>query len=467
MINKIDDLIINKRVYIFFAILFLGALLRFYHFNFQSLWLDELYSVVPTDPKNTLQSIIEYCKGDQPPLFFIYLHYAFKIFGYSEIVGRSACVLVGVMCIPAIYLLGKECLTETAGLFAALLTAINYFHIYYSQEVRFYGMAFLFASLSYLFFIRAFKRKRTIDFVGYTICTSCLLYTHYFGLFVFGSQAITILVLLAYNSDKKLLWGSVVSGIVVGVSFLPWLPTLFNDLGVDVGWIKSPSPFFVAQYFYDYTGKDALTTLILVVFIYNFFKYVGQYSEYGKGIKPVLFTILIWIVLTYLVPYIRSITISPMLSNRYTIVTLPAWIILFTIGWDRIDNLKWKYGLSVVLIFSAIINITLFRHYYTTIRKDQYREVSQLVLTKNEHHYPIYSSLPWHFSFYFRNSKEQILDISSAIHSGKDKIWLLQAHFTEEEWEAEVKKLEQSFKVVEKNTLIGANAILLEARKNE
>lgn len=43
----------------------------------------------------------------------------------------------------------------------------------------------------------------------------------------------------------------------------------------------------------------------------------------------------------------------------------------------------------------------------------------------------------------------------------------MQAHFTEEEWEAEIKKLEQSFKVVEKYPLIGTNAILLEARRNE
>lgn len=412
MINRIDDLIVHKRIYILLAILSLGALLRFYHFNFQSLWLDELYSVVPTDPKNSLQSIIEYCKGDQPPLFFIYIHYAFKIFGYSEIVGRAACVLIGVMGIPAMYLLGKECFGKTTGLFASLLTAINYFHIYYSQEVRFYGMAFLFASLSYLFFIRAFKRNRTIDFIGYTICTSCLLYTHYFGLFIFGAQAITFLVLRSYNRSKKFAGLSVVSGIAAGASFLPWLPTLFNDLGVDVGWIKSPSPIFVAEYFYDYTGKDALTTLILIVFIYNFFKYFGQNLDLREGSKPVLLIILIWIVLTYLVPYIRSITLSPMLSNRYTIVTLPAWIILFAMGWDRILNLKWKYALPVILLLSAIINIAFFRQYYTTIRKDQYREACQLVLAKNEHNYPVYSSLAWHgisvFIFGNRMNKSEL-----------------------------------------------------------
>jgi len=466
MINKMDDFLDKRTIYILLSILSLSTLFRFYQINFQSLWLDELYSIVPTDPKNSVQSIIEYCKGDQPPLFFMYLYYAFKFFGYNELVGRMASALIGVIGIPAIYLLAKECFGKTTGLFASLLTAINYFHIYYSQEVRFYGMAFLFTTLSYLFFIRAFKTTRAFDFIGYILCTSCLLYTHYFGLFIFGAQAITFFILLYYNRSVKFILLSILSGIAVGASFLPWLSTLVNDLGADVGWIKSPSPIFVAQYFYDYTGKDALTTLILIVFIYNVFKSSSQVSTRKDETKPILLIIVIWIVISYLVPYLRSITLSPMLSNRYTIVTLPAWIILFSLGWNRIRNVKLKYAMSVILVLSAIINLNFFRKHYTVIRKDQFREASQLVLVKNENSYPIYSSLAWHFNFYFRETNNPVRDMSSANLSGIEKFWLLQAHFTEEDWQAEINRLAPSFKVVEKYPLIGANAILFEAQAN-
>ena len=101
-------------------------MVQLFAFNFD---IDELYSIVPAAPENSIRSIVEYSKGDQPPFFFLYIHYAFKFFGYNELVGRMACAFLGILGILAMYLLGKECSNKMTGLFASLLTAINYFHI--------------------------------------------------------------------------------------------------------------------------------------------------------------------------------------------------------------------------------------------------------------------------------------------------------------------------------------------------
>lgn len=461
MIRKIEYLFDHKPFHLLTGIFLIGAVLRLYHINYQSLWLDELYSIVPTDPKNSLLSVIEYCKGDQPPLFFIYIHSMFKVFGYNETVGRIASALVGLMGIAAIYLLGKECFGRREGIFAALLTSINYFHIYYSQELRFYSMAFLFATLSYLFYIRAFRRVALVDYLAYGISTICLLYTHYFGLIILGTQVAVFFILLIYKRDLRFIFLSVMSCLLVLLAFIPWLPILFNDMGVDVGWIKKPEPYFVAQYFYDYTGKDALTTIVLIAFIYLTVKNTLKKSI-GLKIKIIVLIITAWIVLSYLVPYIRSVTLSPMLHNRYTIVTLPAWIILFAFGWEKIRMLKWKYALIPILIVSSILNLFFFRQHYYILKKEQYREASEIVLAKNKSAYPVYSSLSWHFSFYFRNSTTEVRDFQSADFTSIDKFWLLQAHITEEEMEAEVLRLKDSFRVAERNLFFGSNAILME-----
>src|SRR6185503_270051 len=160
MMRKLDNLISGNATHVLAGVILLGAALRLYHLDYQSLWLDELHSIIPTDPNNSLLSIIEYSKKDQPPLFFIYIHYAFTLFGYNELVGRMASAFLGLLGIVVIYFLGKECEGKAVGLFAASLTAISYYHIYYSQELRFYSMSFLFSALSYLFFIRAFKRSK-------------------------------------------------------------------------------------------------------------------------------------------------------------------------------------------------------------------------------------------------------------------------------------------------------------------
>jgi hypothetical protein len=61
-------------------ILAVGTALRLFRLSYQSLWYDELHSMIPTNPANTLAALIEYCKTDQPPAYFIMLHYWFKLF---------------------------------------------------------------------------------------------------------------------------------------------------------------------------------------------------------------------------------------------------------------------------------------------------------------------------------------------------------------------------------------------------
>jgi mannosyltransferase len=458
--KRIDTLLRGKEPYLLPGILILSFLLRFYHIDYQSLWLDELFSIVPTDPQVSLSSIIEYCKSDQPPLFFIYLHYAFKLFTYSELVGRMACALMGLLGILSIYFLGKECQGKTAGLLASFLTGINYFHIYYSQELRFYGMAFLFATLSYLFFIRAFKRNNVFDFLGYSIFTICLLYTQYFGLIIFGTQGLSFLFLLFYKRNLKFILLSITSGIIILLAFIPWIPVIMNDMSADLGWIKSPEPFFVAQYFYDYTGKDAVTTLVFLVFIYFFVKPLVK-GSISKEARLIYLVLIIWIAFSYLVPYVRSVIFSPMLNNRYTIVTLPAWLIVFAIGWDQIRNMRWKYSLPLILLLSFLVNMTFFKKHYTRIQKSQFREASEIVLSRNKSHYPIYSSLPWHYNFYFRKSEDKVMDLNKVAVSHVEKFWLLQAHFSENQMEDEVTNLRENFSVIEKHPLYEANAILM------
>ncbi len=466
MVGKIDDFINNRSSYILFGILALSALLRLYHINFQSLWIDELYSIIPTDPKNSVASIIEYCKTDQPPLFFLYIHSVFSLFGYNELVGRLACAVIGLFGILVMYFLGAECKGKQTGLLASLITAVNYFHIYYSQELRFYSMAFLFSALSYLFFIRAFKRNKIFDFTAYIVTTTSLLYIHYFGMFVFFSQAIAFLVLLFYKWNAKFLLLSILSAIIIVIGFSPWLPVIFDGLGEVLPHIKQPKPQFVAQYFYYYTGKDAVTTAIFCFFIFQALKSLIRKNPDNKGAKPVYLIVLIWIIVTYLFPYFRSLLVTPMLADRYTIVTLPGCIILVALGWDDRKMGKLKYILPITLLFSAVLNLFFFRNYYTQIIKDQWREASNIVLSKNQYRYPTYSTYAWHFDFYFHDQPEKVNDLYSSDLSNVEKFWLLVAHLTEEEQEAQITALKEKFVVIERHTFFGSNAVLFERRHN-
>jgi mannosyltransferase len=462
--RKLDNLISGKATYVLAGVTLLGAALRLYHLNYQSLWLDELHSIIPTDPNNSLLSIIEYSKTDQPPLFFIYIHYAFTLFGYNELVGRMASAFLGLLGIIGIYFLGKECEGKAVGLFAALLTAVSYYHIYYSQELRFYSMSFLFSVLSYLFFIRAFKRNKLIDFTGYGIFTICLLYTHYYGLIIFCTQILTFFILLTYKRDLRFIMASIISGIVIMVCFSPWIPIIIHDSGIETFWVTRPGPFFVAVYFYDYTGKDAFTTILFLFFLFLFVQSFRNKTLIKPETRAIYLILILWMAFSYLLPYIRSITSTPMLHDRYTIVTLPAWILMFAIGWHTITSYKWKYTLSLTLVLSAMINLAFVKQHYTRLQKDQFREAAEIAKSTNQFHYPIYSGLSWYFNFYFRNTPEKVIDLNVADLSHVEYFWLLQAHHSPEEMDTEISKLRETFDVVEIHSQYEANAVLLKRK---
>ena len=150
---------------ILLVLLAAGAFIRFFGLEYSSLWLDELYSMLGSDPGKTWTEVYEYSKNDQPPLFFFILHGWLKIFGNTDFAGRSLTCVFGLLGIVVMYFLGKEIKNEKLGILAAFITTINWFHTDISKEIRFYPLVFLLTACSFLFFLRCIKRTRAIDFV--------------------------------------------------------------------------------------------------------------------------------------------------------------------------------------------------------------------------------------------------------------------------------------------------------------
>lgn len=194
---------IKVNIYLLLIII-LATVLRLFKLDFQSLYGDELYSLIPTNPNNSFYSVIEYSKSDQPPLYFILLHYWFKILPYNEYMGRLLSAMFGVLGVIAMYFLGVEFKSKEVGIIASFLTALNYFHIYYSQELRFYSLLFLLTTLSNLFFLRCFKNATVGNYVLYCLFTICMIYTHYFGPVVVMAQAFIFIVFVFLGKKIKI-----------------------------------------------------------------------------------------------------------------------------------------------------------------------------------------------------------------------------------------------------------------------
>ncbi|QHT68847.1 hypothetical protein GXP67_20440 [Rhodocytophaga rosea] len=453
--------------------------MRLFRLDYQSLWYDELHSIIPTAPGNTVASIIEYCKKDQPPAFFLLLHGWFQVFPYNDYSGRLLSVILGIGGIIAIFFLGKEIKNSTVGIAASAITTFNWFHINYSQELRFYTLLFLLTVLSFWFFIRAYKQSTFLHFFLYSVCSVALIYTHYYAMVVLASQLIIFIGLLIFFDKRgiKMIVLAILSGILICVAFIPWMPTVLADNNYSSFWIAMPKLYFPAVYLYVYLGKDpyyGIVVLVLGILLISYaiqlYKQTVTTSE-EKTAKKSIFILFLWIILSYLIPFLYSVLALPMLHERYTIISLPALFIAFGWGWSLIENMNIRRFVPISIFLSTIINLLFFNQHYSRIYKMQLRELSQEVININRatHSNPlIYSTGAWYFNYYFNLLQPDTLvrDINGINleqnMANADSIWVLEAAALDQIDEINKTYIEKHFVPRKEISLFQTSAVLYE-----
>ncbi len=126
-----------------FFLFVIGLVPRLSHLTYHSLWLDEAISIgwARLPARLIVSTGLELVQDKHPPLYYLVLHYWTRLFGEGEVSVRLLSALIGALAIPLGYLLMRELYGHRAGVAAALLLAFNPFLIWYSQEVRMFGLA--------------------------------------------------------------------------------------------------------------------------------------------------------------------------------------------------------------------------------------------------------------------------------------------------------------------------------------
>ena len=128
-------------------IMALALLLRFVGMDSQSLWLDEGYSLwfARQDLSELWGSVARVELN--PPLYYMLLHVWTDLFGESVLAMRSLSAMIDCLTIPLVYLTCRWSLPRNAGhyvgLVAAILFALAFSQLQYSQEARTYTLCVL------------------------------------------------------------------------------------------------------------------------------------------------------------------------------------------------------------------------------------------------------------------------------------------------------------------------------------
>lgn len=136
-----------------------------------SFWLDEITPLTFYRDSSIFGLLTTYYSTNNHLFYTLLEKMAVGIFGEQEWVVRLPSVLIGAVTIPVFYLLTRLVASRWISLAAALLLAVSYQHVFFSQNARGYTAHLLFSLAATLFLLRGVRKDKAWHWVGYCLCT--------------------------------------------------------------------------------------------------------------------------------------------------------------------------------------------------------------------------------------------------------------------------------------------------------
>jgi mannosyltransferase len=434
------------------VLLILGSVLRLVAIDKQSLWTDEIYSLGLASAD--LTSIMAGRAGDNhtPPLYYFLLHLWIRS-GTSEFVLRSLSAAFGVGAIWGVYLLGKNLFGSRVGLVSSALMTFSPYHIYYSQEARMYTLVTLLTVISTYCFLRGLSERKDRFWMGFFISSVLSIYTHYYSIFILIGQS--LFIFMFFRDYRPLITKWVLLQSFILLSYLPWIGVVFR-LTESGGQSFRSSPFSMIPYAFfrfnagyslfpiNYQMKGDISkaiheNLALIAIVFMVFVPVLLHAVWSSRMeKKELTLLLILLLLPALLAFAISLRV-PMLSERYLIVSTPAYFVLLALGLDSIRRQRLK-GVAVVGV-ALVFGFSLYNYYFSgKFGKEQWRSVASYVQAAAKPDDLLLfdaSFVRSNFDYYYSGSLKRyglpqptngILNNVIKALDGRDRIWLILSH---------------------------------------
>src|SRR6266446_1797486 len=129
------------------TVLIAGAV-RVYKLDYQSLWSDEIFSLITTDPNLSVSEFWARVRADtHPPIYYLLLRLSSSVFGQSELAARAPSAVFGILTLCAAAMLPGSSLSRGARLALPLLIAASPGAAWYDREARPYALLLLLSTL--------------------------------------------------------------------------------------------------------------------------------------------------------------------------------------------------------------------------------------------------------------------------------------------------------------------------------
>lgn len=217
------------------GILLLALFLRIWGLN-SPLWYDEIL---------TLQTHVRLPWGDMMQSYSMNHHYLFSlqakasvaIFGEAAWSLRLPAMLFGLASIAAVWWLVRDLAGSHVAHITALLLAISFHHIWFSQNARGYTELAFWSALAMVLFLQGVRKPSWKIWIGYSLCMVAAIATHLTGVFFFMAQGLVWLfvatrALPAQGIRAPIIvmpaLGYILGGILTLLFYAPLLPSVFE-----------------------------------------------------------------------------------------------------------------------------------------------------------------------------------------------------------------------------------------------
>ncbi len=307
--ESVRSLLIHSRyVQIVLSLTVIGALLRFYHLGYNSLWLDE--AATHTFASLSLAGIWQLTATEINPPLFHWIEHFMLFAGDNETILRFVPALAGILTIPLIYLIGREFFDRNVGIIAAGAAAFSPFLIFYSQEARAYSLMLFFVAAAMIFYLRALREKDLRNWILFGIFSALAFWTHFYSIVIIGALILYALGLQLLNIRENIKNLKVI-GIGIVVLIIGSFPLIISAIQLFISRASTPPSFgiqgigLIYQTFLQMSGSEIGMYLFVFLFVVGILQ--AFILDRNKGIFLISMTALFFIisvVLSYKIPMV-------------------------------------------------------------------------------------------------------------------------------------------------------------------
>ncbi|HEX6383879.1 MAG TPA: glycosyltransferase family 39 protein [Anaerolineae bacterium] len=384
------------------------------------MWIDEIYSL------QSAQTVLESGQVIQP-VSTLLISASIQSFGTSEWSMRLAPALIGLISVPVLYFLVRKLFDQHVALIAVLLLAISPWHVYWSQNARFYTMLFLLytgAVVTFFWGLEHFKHRLllvSLVLLGLALMERLLAA---FLVPIVGSYVLLVRALWfkkhAFFRSKKLLLAIALPVLIFGVyelfNLMEGESRVLSFVTKFVGNPNKSPARFLASFIY----RVGLPTLCLGtvggLYLIARRKPIGLYLLLAAIMPPLL--------LTLAAPFVFT-------ADRYAFVALPGWIILSAVTIKTLFAESTRYGQILVLavpliaLSDAFVQNALYYTYQNGGRHD-WKSAYAFIGTHQRESDVVIAARPLIGEYYLRRTVEGIHNVDTqAVRRSNQRTWFL------------------------------------------